>query len=86
MTLNDWKTDIRLAKDSHIDGFALNIAPQDDYTDDVLQTAYRAAAESGHFALFLSFDYASGGPWPRNRVIQIINNYKSLPAQFKYKN
>ncbi|WEW56046.1 vacuolar aminopeptidase 1 [Emydomyces testavorans] len=85
MTLEEWKSDIKLAKEAHIDGFALNIAPQDGNTDAILQKAYKAAGEAGDFALFLSFDYASGGPWPSNRVIEKINTYKSHSAQFKYK-
>ncbi|PGH07312.1 aminopeptidase I [Blastomyces parvus] len=86
MTHDEWESDITLAKEAHIDGFALNIGPQDSYTDDVLRKAYDAAAAVGDFTLFLSFDYLSGGPWPIDRVIQTINSYKDKPAQFKYKN
>lgn len=38
----------------------------------------------GNFSLFLSFDYLSGGPWPVDRVVDTINKYKTLPAQFYY--
>ncbi|KKZ68907.1 hypothetical protein EMCG_00078 [[Emmonsia] crescens] len=86
MTHDEWESDIRLAKAAHIDGFALNIAPQDSYTDNVLRTAYDAATAVGDFTLFLSFDYLSGGPWPIDRVIQTINSYKDSPAQFRYQN
>ncbi|KAJ0415872.1 glycosyl hydrolase family 71-domain-containing protein [Aspergillus carlsbadensis] len=85
MTQAEWERDIIEAQKAHIDGFALNIAPQDDYTDRVLQTAYDAAERIGHFSLFLSFDYESGGPWPWDRVISTINAYKSRPAQYFYK-
>ncbi|RDW93164.1 glycoside hydrolase family 71 protein [Aspergillus mulundensis] len=85
MSPAEWEHDIIEAQKAHIDGFALNIAPQDDYTDRVLQTAYDAAERIGNFSLFLSFDYESGGPWPQDRVIAIINTYKSRPAQYLYK-
>jgi Glycosyl hydrolase family 71 len=84
MTQADWQSDIQAAKDAHIDGFALNIAPQDSYTDTSLENAYDAAEAVGNFSLFLSFDYLSGGPWPIDRVISTINTYKSKPAQFYY--
>ncbi|KAK2788541.1 hypothetical protein FQN52_006654 [Onygenales sp. PD_12] len=84
MTRTEWESDIKLAKDAHIDGFALNIAPQDTYTDAVLQNAYDAASSIGNFTLFLSFDYLSGGPWPVDRVIKTVNTYKNNPAQFNY--
>ncbi|OJD19207.1 hypothetical protein AJ78_00820 [Emergomyces pasteurianus Ep9510] len=86
MTRDQWETDIKLAKDAHIDGFALNIAPQDSYTNYVLLRAYEAATAVGDFTLFLSFDYLSGGPWPADRVIRLINAFKGNPAQFKYEN
>ncbi|EEH33153.2 alpha-1,3-glucanase [Paracoccidioides lutzii Pb01] len=84
MTTVDWKSDIELAKAASIDGFVLNIGPQDSYTYEVLQRAYTVAAEVGDFALFLSFDYLTGGPWSIDRVIQLINSFQYLPAQFKY--
>lgn len=80
-----WVSDITQAQEAHIDGFALNIGPQDGYTDQVLERAYQAAETVGNFSLFLSFDYASAGPWPAARVIRTINKYKSIPAQFYYK-
>ncbi|KAA8647587.1 glycoside hydrolase family 71 protein [Aspergillus tanneri] len=84
MTPQHWETDIIEAQKAHIDGFALNVAPQDDYTDRVLQTAYDAAERIGDFSLFISFDYGSGGPWPAERVIALINVYKNRKAQFHY--
>ena len=84
MTPEEWREDIALAQQAHIDGFAMNIAPQDSYTDDVLSMAYEAAAEIGNFTMFLSFDYLSGGPWPIDRVIQTINAYRDSPAQYNY--
>ncbi|KAL3459835.1 glycosyl hydrolase family 71-domain-containing protein [Aspergillus heterothallicus] len=85
MTPVEWERDIVEAQKAHIDGFALNIAPQDDYTDRVLQTAYDAAERIGNFSLFISFDYESGGLWPSDRVISTINAYKNRQAQYLYK-
>ncbi|KAL4793362.1 glycosyl hydrolase family 71-domain-containing protein [Aspergillus venezuelensis] len=85
MSPADWEHDILKAQKAHIDGFALNIAPQDDYTDRVLQIAYDVAERVGNFSLFLSFDYESGGPWPIDRVIATINTYKDRPSQYLYK-
>ncbi|KAL4915613.1 glycosyl hydrolase family 71-domain-containing protein [Aspergillus aurantiobrunneus] len=85
MSPAEWERDIIEAQKAHIDGFALNIAPQDEYTDRVLQTAYEAAEEIGDFSLFISFDYESGGSWPPDRVITIINTYRNRPAQYLYK-
>lgn len=86
MTSADWISDIKLAKEAHIDGFALNIAPQDSYTDAVLCRAYNAAYDVGNFTMFLQFDYVSGGPWPLRHVIETINKFKRHPAQYKYHN
>ncbi|KAL5332223.1 glycosyl hydrolase family 71-domain-containing protein [Aspergillus crustosus] len=85
MSPAEWEHDIVEAQKAHIDGFALNIAPQDDYMDRVLHLAYEAAENIGDFSLFLSFDYDSGGPWPQDRVVTIINAYKNRPAQYTYR-
>ncbi|KAL4894594.1 mutanase [Aspergillus ambiguus] len=84
MTPAQWESDIVEAKKAHIDGFALNIAPQDHHTERALQAAYDAADKIGGFSLFISFDYESGGPWPLDRVISLINTYKPRGAQFHY--
>ncbi|KAF9885632.1 hypothetical protein FE257_012723 [Aspergillus nanangensis] len=84
MTAAQWESDIIEAQKAHIDGFALNIAPQDHHTDQALQTAYNAADKIGDFSLFISFDYGSGGPWPVDRVISIVNTYKGRKSQFQY--
>lgn len=84
MTSAQWESDIHEAQNAGIDGFALNIGPQDGYTDQVLQMAYSTAEGVGNFSLFLSFDYASAGPWPVDRVIATVNKFKDSPAQFRY--
>ncbi|KAE8145952.1 glycosyl hydrolase family 71-domain-containing protein [Aspergillus avenaceus] len=85
MTPDQWESDIVEAQKAHIDGFALNVGPQDHHTDRALQAAYDAAEKVGNFSLFVSFDYATGGPWPADRVITIINTYKNRKAQFHFK-
>lgn len=85
MSPQEWERDLLEAQKAHIDGFALNIAPQDNYTDRALEIAYDAAEKVGDFSLFLSFDYASGGPWPQDGVIATINKYKTKPAQYHYR-
>ena len=84
ITSTQWESDIHEAQKAQIDGFALNIGPQDGYTEQVLQKAYGAAEAIGNFSLFLSFDYASAGPWPVDRVVSTINMFKDSPAQFYY--
>ncbi|KAE8134861.1 glycosyl hydrolase family 71-domain-containing protein [Aspergillus pseudotamarii] len=85
MTSDQWESDIVEAQKAHIDGFALSVAPQDHHTDGALQKAYDAAEKIGNFSLFISFDYLSGGPWPIDQVIAIVNSYKNRKAQFYYK-
>ncbi|KMP03767.1 mutanase [Coccidioides immitis H538.4] len=70
MTLDEWKSDIKLAKKAGIDGFIFNIAPQDDYTNAVVRKAYEAASELGDSTLLLSFDYL---------IIELIDTYKAYP-------
>lgn len=84
MTPEQWESDIIEAQKCHIDGFALNIAPQDSYTERVLENAYSAAERVGDFTLFLSFDYGSGGPWPVDRVIHYINTFAHRSPQYFY--
>jgi hypothetical protein len=81
-TLDDWINDITQAQAARIDGFALNVGPQDSYTDNSLTNAY-TAAEQRNFKLFISFDYLSAGPWSSPQVIQKIKSFADSPAQFK---
>lgn len=84
MTASQWEYDIVEAQKAHLDGFALNVAPQDHHTERALQTAFDAAEKIGNFSLFISFDYGSGGPWPADRVISIINTFKNRKAYFQF--
>ncbi|KAM5537876.1 hypothetical protein V8D89_008352 [Ganoderma adspersum] len=55
-TIEDWKEDIALASAHHIDGFALNVGPED-WQRRSVSLCYDAALELGlPFKLFLSFD------------------------------
>ncbi|KAK5654325.1 hypothetical protein OQA88_7503 [Cercophora sp. LCS_1] len=75
-----WYHDMVTAKAVGIDGFALNIGPEDPWTEKQLQEAYRAAEYVGDFVLFLSFDMACGD-WPVAQVVDLINTFKDSKAQ-----
>ncbi|KAL3428483.1 mutanase [Phlyctema vagabunda] len=79
----DWSKDIRLAQDAHIDAFALNIASGEANNEDSLRNAF-AAAESLGFKLAFSLDYAGGGPWAKNTVIDMIKRYGASPSYYHY--
>jgi hypothetical protein len=83
-TSAQWATDIKDAIGAGIDGFALNIASIDSYTDTQLGLAYDAAA-STNFKLFLSFDMAASS-WTIDQVVSKINTYKGKTAQLKIDN
>ncbi|KAH7157340.1 glycoside hydrolase [Dactylonectria estremocensis] len=78
--LSQWKTDIQAAKDAWVDGFALNIGPDDSWTSTQLGLAYQAAAELD-FKLFLSFDMASDYIWSVDSVVGLVNDFKGEAAQ-----
>lgn len=81
-TYEDWNQEILAAHAAGIDGFALNIGPNDHYTMPQLRQAYAAATSlfGGRFVLFLSFDMAAG-EWPVDQVVACINEFKDSPAQ-----
>ncbi|KAL9108413.1 MAG: hypothetical protein Q9187_008299 [Circinaria calcarea] len=80
-TPDTWAEDIQLAKDAHIDGFALNIGA-DTYTDKQLGYAYDAAEKAGGFSLFISFDFGNH-PWTTQEIQSKASAYSNRPAQFK---
>ncbi|KAL2136165.1 hypothetical protein VTI74DRAFT_5218 [Chaetomium olivicolor] len=82
-TLSDWASDIHLAQSASISAFALNIAAQDSCNEATLDLAFQAATHL-HFSLFFSFDYLAQGPWPKDRVISLIQKFSSSPAYFKH--
>lgn len=67
-----------------IDGFSLNIGPQDPWTLTQLHQAF-AAAEAANFKLFLSFDMADmvNRRWATQQVIDLINTFKNSGAHVK---
>ncbi|KAF0331158.1 mutanase [Colletotrichum asianum] len=82
-TADTWRTDIRLAKEAHIDAFALNMAHGESMNDKPLQQAFEAA-KSENFKLMFSFDYAVRGPWPKETVINLLKKYASQAEYFKH--
>ncbi|KAK0666621.1 family 71 putative glycoside hydrolase [Cercophora samala] len=82
-TVQDWEHDIQLAKDAHIDAFALNMA-YNEGTDSVSIARAFDAAGNMNFKLFFSFDYAGRGPWPRADVMSTLLAYKDRPAHYRY--
>ena len=77
-----WEADILAARHAGIDGFAMNIGPHDSWTEAQLRLAYKTANDvtPGEFVMFLSFDMAAGD-WKVLQVIDLINEFKVLPAQ-----
>ncbi|KAE8379600.1 glycoside hydrolase [Aspergillus bertholletiae] len=78
----EWKNDIQLAQNAHIDGFALNMA-HNEIIPASLDKAFEQADELD-FKLFFSFDYAGNGSWPKKDTIDLMNKYKDHPAYYKY--
>ncbi|KAF4825555.1 Mutanase [Colletotrichum siamense] len=78
-----WRDDIRLAQEAHIDGFALNIAYGERMNAGSLENVFEVASEMG-FKLIFSFDYAGGGPWPKDDVLNLLKQYATRPEYFKH--
>ncbi|KAM0285981.1 hypothetical protein ACHAQH_001170 [Verticillium albo-atrum] len=67
----DWESEINLARNAKLDGFALNMG--------------RAESTNGDsFKLFFSLDYAGNGPWLEKDATDIINKFKNNGAYFKH--
>ncbi|KAL0939950.1 Mutanase Pc12g07500-like protein 1 [Colletotrichum truncatum] len=82
-TVSDWTSNMNLAKDAHIDAFALNMAYDWHGNEKALELAFQAGAQSG-FQLFFSFDYAGNGPWPQGVVQSYIQKYGKHSAYFQH--
>ncbi|KAK2007688.1 hypothetical protein LZ32DRAFT_666618 [Colletotrichum eremochloae] len=80
-SVDAWKVDIQLAQQAHIDGFALNIRQDDASLGTSLGRAFEAAEALG-FKMIFSYDYAAGGPWGANRVIQLTQNYAAYSSYY----
>jgi glucan endo-1,3-alpha-glucosidase len=83
---SDWQADISAAADQAIDGFALNIGIEGWQTEQAA-AAYKVAEAQGSFKMFLSLDMTSlpcGSPADAQRLINIVRQHASSPAQAKY--
>ncbi|KAL4883403.1 glycosyl hydrolase family 71-domain-containing protein [Aspergillus karnatakaensis] len=83
-TSDDWRNDMKLAQDAHIDAFALNMAYNDPTNMRALPAAF-SAADSVGFKLFFSFDYAGNGKWPKNDVTNLIKQYSAHSSYYFYR-
>jgi hypothetical protein len=84
-TSDDWKHDIQLAQQAHIDAFAMNVAYKDDSIFKSLETAFNVADNLG-FHLFFSFDYPGGpAPWPSEDVYKLASTYTGRGSYYNYK-
>ena len=81
-TPDDWTTNIRLAQEAKIDGFAMNMAAWDSTNDLQLPMAFDIARNRG-FKLFFSFDYASNGLWTKEEVARLISAWYNDSAYFR---
>ncbi|KAK2035409.1 putative extracellular alpha-1,3-glucanase/mutanase [Colletotrichum zoysiae] len=82
-TDDTWRADTRLAKEAHIDAFALNMAHGEAVNEPSLERAFNVAKDEG-FKLFFSFDYAGRGPWPKDTVVSYLKKYASRGEYFKH--
>ncbi|KAL4928925.1 glycoside hydrolase family 71 protein [Aspergillus undulatus] len=81
-TAADWISDITLAKASSIDAFALNAGFGEDYNARSFRAAFDYAAELD-FKIFFSLDY-SGPGWPKDQVIDLLENHTAHEAYFRH--
>ncbi|KAJ5988722.1 Alpha-1-3-glucanase/mutanase [Penicillium waksmanii] len=81
---NDYDADMKRAKESGIDAFALNIGT-DPYTDEQLRFAYISAARNG-MKVFLSFDFNWWTPSNGAGVGAKVREYAGYEAQLNVDN
>jgi len=84
-TQADWEEDIQLAKDAHIDAFALNVANELPELTNSLNIAFSVAASKG-FKLFFSYDYAGLGAFSKGAVVKLCDDFCSKPAYYRFNN
>jgi len=80
--VGNFANNIRIASSIGIDGFALNIGP-DDWMADRISKMFNAATQFPNFRLFISFDMAV---MPGNPIVltNYMQQYCSHPNYFKY--
>lgn len=79
---SQWETDIDLAREAHIDGFALNVRTDDEYAEAALITAFGVADAKGDFKMMLSLDYAGGGAWSYERAEGFISTFSAYDSYY----
>ncbi|KAG8902322.1 hypothetical protein FRB99_004630 [Tulasnella sp. 403] len=86
-TKDVWRSQVLLAQEASIDGFALNIG-SDDWQPARVDDAYSVAEDLGtDFKLFLSFDMTvlpSGSTQDADRLQEYIRKYADHPNQMTY--
>ncbi|OLN87233.1 Mutanase Pc12g07500-like protein 2 [Colletotrichum chlorophyti] len=79
--IDEYKVDIGLAQQAHIDAFVLNFGIHEEAIAKMPEIF--AAAEQTGFKLLFSFDYEGAGAWPKERVIDLLLRFAPSPAYFK---
>jgi hypothetical protein len=83
-TRDDWVSDVQLAKAVDITAFALNVAHDENWNNQVIYDLVFGVARDKGFKLFFSFDYAGSGPWPAADVTTLLNKYGGDSAHYRY--
>lgn len=81
MSTDDYAGQIRRAQQSGIDGFAINIGP-DDWIPGKVPQIYDAAAQCGDFKIFVSLDMNYNYDW--NTLLDYVRNHFDHPNAFRY--
>jgi len=80
---DDWASDINVARDGHIEAFALNMAWNENISGALVDMAFTEAENLG-FKLFFSFDYAGNGLWPASEVMSMLSRPTGSSAYFRH--
>ncbi|KAH7361714.1 glycosyl hydrolase family 71-domain-containing protein [Plectosphaerella cucumerina] len=81
-SIANWESEIIPARDTNIDGFALNMGWNENITAEAISNVFKAANNLGNtFKLCFSLDYAGNGAWPQ---VALINAYRNDDAYLKH--